>query len=346
MANLTKQQLLQKIVSAAALSGWSVANDGPADHPFRLLLSKDDTSEKVLVYIWNITSGGNNRPADEYRIQVTGVTTIDQPIGFRTLLLGYWQHNNVFAGWDASRHSGLVTGSSPSLQIREDYLLKAHSDGLSVCPRSNDEVAVAFSPLSFINYVRNLNELHGAVTLAEQVVVAHIAETEGQINEAEISSLPVERQTIIRQIAERQRASDFRERVLEAYKSSCAVCGLQLKLVDAAHIVPVKHSDSNDETSNGLCLCALHHRAFDQGLIAILPDYYIVINRTRLALLQSQSLSAGEESFIGNLQIKIDLPRDRAKRPNALLIAAALRVRGLGQDSLERTPRKTETEQL
>lgn len=343
MAKLTKQQLLQKLVSAAALSDWSVTHDGTANHPFRLLLSKDNETERVLVYIWNITSGGNNRPADEYRIQVTGVTTIDQVAGSKTLLLGYWQQNDVFAGWDASRHSGPVTGSSPSFQIREDYLLKAYSDGLSVCPRSNDEVAVAFNPLSFVNYVRNLSELHGAITTAEQTIVTRIAETGGKVNETEISSLPVERQIIIRRIAERQRATDFRERVLTAYQNRCAVCGMQLRLVDAAHIVPVKHSESNDETSNGLCLCALHHRAFDQGLIAILPDYHIVINRTKLALLQSQSLNTGEDHFIGNLQVQIYLPAERTQRPNASLIRTALRARELQHDSLEPTPRRTGT---
>lgn len=342
MAALTKQQLLQKLVSAAALSGWSVNYDGATQHPFRLILSKDNETESILVYIWNIThGGGRERPSHEYRIQVTGVTSIERTQGRKTLLLGYWQQNEVFAGWDASRHAGPVTGFSPSFQIREEYLLKAHTDGLSVCPRGSDEVAVAFNPASFINYVRNLDELHGAVTTEEQAIVTQIVETGGQVNETEVSSLPTERQTIIRRIAERQRSSDFRERVLAAYKNCCAVCGTQLKLVDAAHIVPVKHSESNDETSNGLCLCALHHRAFDQGLIAVLPDYQIVINRTKLALLQSQSLSGGEDTFIGNLQVQISVPTERIQRPNATLIRTALRVRELQHDHLEPTPRRT-----
>jgi len=41
------------------------------------------------------------------------VTTIDQVAGSKTLLLGYWLQNDVFAGWDASQHLGNVS-SSPS----------------------------------------------------------------------------------------------------------------------------------------------------------------------------------------------------------------------------------------
>jgi putative restriction endonuclease len=343
MATLTKQQLLQKLVSAATLSGWSVTYDGAAHHPFRLLLSKDDEVESVLVYIWNITSGGRNRPADEYRIQVTGVTTIDQIAGSKTLLLGYWQQNDVFAGWDASHHLGAVS-RSPSHQIREEYLIRAMNDGLSICPRDKkdeNEVAIAFNPSSFINYVRNLYDLHKAATLEEQNAVARIAQAKGQINEADIASLPLERQIIIRTIAEKQRATDFRRRVLAAYESRCALCGVQLRLVDAAHIIPVKHSSSNDETRNGLCLCALHHRAFDQGLVAVMPDYRIVVNRTKLLGLQMLGLGSGEDAFIANLGTHLRMPVEINQTPHASTIKTALRVRELQHDALEPVPAVT-----
>ena len=336
MARLTKPQLLQKLIAATAQSGWSVIIQS-ATHPFKLLFSKDDEVESVVAYIWNVTPGGRNRPADEFRIQITGVTTIDQVAGSKTLLLGYWFQNDVFAGWDASQHLGSVS-SSPSHQIREEYLLRAVSDGLAICPRGKDEVAVAFVPALFINYVRNLYDLHNAVTPAEQTAVTNIAQNKGQINEAEIASLPVERQIIIRTIAEKQRASDFRRRVLAAYENRCALCGIQLRLVDAAHIIPVKHSSSNDETRNGLCLCALHHRAFDQGLIAVTPDYRVVINRTKLMGLQMLGLSDGESDFISNLRTHLRMPAETTLAPNASTIRTALRVRELHQDALEPVP--------
>ncbi len=336
MAALRKPQLLQKLIVAAALSGWSIGYNGNEHHPFHLLLSKDGETEAVLVYIWNITHGGGaERPSHEYRIQITGVPAIDQIAGVKTLLLGYWEEKDVFAGWDAVRHSGPVTGFSPSFQIREEYLLQAANDGLAVCPRGSTEVAVAFSPGSFINYVRNLYGLHGAVSLAEQQVVTQIAQARGQVNEAELAPLPLERQIVVRTVAERQRATNFRQRVLTAYHSRCAVCGLQMRLVDAAHIVPVRHTASNDEINNGLCLCALHHRAFDQGLIAVLPNYQVAINRTRLNDLQMQNLSGGADDFVGYLRAEILRPVSLQEQPNKALIRTALRVRELHNDRME-----------
>ena len=59
----------------------------------------------------------------------------------------------------------------------------------------------------------------------------------------------------------------FRQAVLEAYSYRCAMCGIQLGLVDAAHIVPHAHLQGHDVVSNGLALCSLHHRSFDTGLL-------------------------------------------------------------------------------
>ncbi len=73
-------------------------------------------------------------------------------------------------------------------------------------------------------------------------------------------------------VMSRRRARDpsFRPRVLEAYGYRCAVCELSIFMVDspialeAAHI---KWHEANgpDEVRNGLSLCNLHHRLFDDG---------------------------------------------------------------------------------
>lgn len=68
----------------------------------------------------------------------------------------------------------------------------------------------------------------------------------------------------------------FRKKVREAYNSTCVVCGIRLPRsdrcrvpgVDSAHILPWRQYDQ-EEVSNGLCLCKMHHWAFDQQLISI-----------------------------------------------------------------------------
>lgn len=66
----------------------------------------------------------------------------------------------------------------------------------------------------------------------------------------------------------------FRRRIMALYDSSCAACGFNAQLghmsigVDAAHLWALSYGGCNDD-SNGLALCAIHHRAFDLGAIGI-----------------------------------------------------------------------------
>lgn len=65
--------------------------------------------------------------------------------------------------------------------------------------------------------------------------------------------------------------SFFRRAVLSSYRNACCVCGLDIPpLLTASHIIPWYSDDSlRADPQNGLCLCALHDRAFDRGLIAV-----------------------------------------------------------------------------
>ncbi|MDD4891165.1 MAG: HNH endonuclease [Phycisphaerae bacterium] len=71
-------------------------------------------------------------------------------------------------------------------------------------------------------------------------------------------------------------SAQFRNAVRRAYRSTCIVCGKKfpstpfnrLPGVDAAHILPWAQYDL-DVVSNGLCLCKLHHWAFDEGILRI-----------------------------------------------------------------------------
>jgi hypothetical protein len=72
----------------------------------------------------------------------------------------------------------------------------------------------------------------------------------------------------------------FRKAVLSSYNSTCCISGLrQEKLVIASHIVPWAEDAQNRlNPQNGLCLSALHDRAYDQGLITVLPDFTVRIS--------------------------------------------------------------------
>ena len=72
----------------------------------------------------------------------------------------------------------------------------------------------------------------------------------------------------------------FRKSVLASYNATCCISGLQHEnLVIASHIVPWSMDTKNRlNPQNGLCLSALHDRAYDQGLITVMPDFTVRVS--------------------------------------------------------------------
>jgi putative restriction endonuclease len=74
--------------------------------------------------------------------------------------------------------------------------------------------------------------------------------------------------------------SIFRQALLSAYNSSCAVCGLTYPIaLEATHIIPWSENENERlNIQNGLLLCSVHHKLFDVGAFIINDDYTISVN--------------------------------------------------------------------
>lgn len=74
----------------------------------------------------------------------------------------------------------------------------------------------------------------------------------------------------------------FRMAIINSYVNKCCVTGINEPiLLIASHIKPWNVSDEKTERTNppnGLCLNALHDKAFDSGLITINNKYEIIIS--------------------------------------------------------------------
>jgi putative restriction endonuclease len=83
-----------------------------------------------------------------------------------------------------------------------------------------------------------------------------------------------EREAIVRV---RVNQSFFRDQILSAYNFRCCVTGLTVQpLLTASHIVPWAEDEKNRlNPRNGLCLNALHDRAFDRHLMWIEDGHVI-----------------------------------------------------------------------
>ena len=100
-------------------------------------------------------------------------------------------------------------------------------------------------------------------------------------------------------VAQRIKQNFFRRAVLASYRGRCCMSGLaEPQLLIASHIVPWSKDKANRlNPSNGLCLSALHDRAFDKGLISLTDEFRIIV---------SDVLKRRDEAFIKAVLVPLD----------------------------------------
>lgn len=73
----------------------------------------------------------------------------------------------------------------------------------------------------------------------------------------------------------------FRDTVLSSYENRCCITGINNeRLLHACHIVGWSEDEANrTNPQNGLCLNILFHKAYDENLIGISPDYEVFVSK-------------------------------------------------------------------
>lgn len=124
---------------------------------------------------------------------------------------------------------------------------------------------------------------------------------------------PLERQYVFRETRMRVHQARFRGRVIPAYRNLCAICRLkEPRLLDAAHIVGDLEARGEPVVANGLSLCSIHHRAFDEDLVGVSPDYDVHVSRRLLEEEDGPMLELLKD-FHGRA---IEIPQRQAWRPD------------------------------
>ena len=295
---------------------------GPAN-PRRVLVSLAESRLSLWVYAWSLTFGGRPALPNEYRIQMTSVGSPlpRNPDGL-TVLVGYEPDSHMFAGFDLERHSTFTPGS-PSVQIDLPVVQRALQDGLAFDRKANNELAVGVRPDDFLFYCQHAAELHDAGANASVLDLLEGASALDDVPPAALLALPQERRRIVQEVSRLARSANFRLQVLQAYGDRCAVTRAQLRIVEAAHILPVSAGDESiDVVQNGIALSPTYHRAFDRGLIYLDEDLVMRLNDQHTAALRNLSRDGGLDSFAAPLG-RIHLPPDRHQRPDPRFIRIA-----------------------
>ena len=95
----------------------------------------------------------------------------------------------------------------------------------------------------------------------------------------DLNNLPVGGERI-QEVKRRINQVFFRDTILASYEGKCCITGISNdKLLEASHIVGWTKDEANrTNPQNGLCLNVLFHRAYDENLIGISPDYKVFVS--------------------------------------------------------------------
>jgi len=339
MAGIPFSRLVDSFVDTLEVSSTVIRQKAVDTHrPARLRVVTGNRTTDCIVFLWTVTPGGGGpdvRPANERRIQLyqrqPRLSSIPLEPGCRTFLGGWSEEFEVYSFWDARRHVRF-SESSPSLQVTSETLETAGRVGIATYLRpaaTGPEVVVAVRPDSLLWYVENGSPLHNAEEDAPAATDLAGAGPEEERNFLDDSRTVIQaaRRYDLVQTMRAYRDSRFGPAVLRAYANRCTVCGCALKLVDAAHIVPVSYPDSTDEVTNGLALCRLHHGAYDNGLLGVQSDYRVVVNPDTERRLADLRLANGLEEFTARLPERITLPAVIETRPTPQRLVRGLQAR-------------------
>lgn len=330
MPAISSDNLVDAILNAIEESGESgTLVSAVRTHPRKLVVNGPSGSCSLWVYAWTLTPGGRPQLKDEYRIQMTSVKSplSLNPFGY-TILIGYEPNLAMFAGFDISRHRAFTSGS-PSVQIAISCLNKALQNGLAFHRKDNNEITVGVRADQFMSYAYNSSSLHKYGKWQSTFEALAKVSSLVPFEDVDLSGLTNPRKRVVQTVSRLSRSANFREQVLNAYGHRCAVTRCQLRLVEAAHILPAAVEGSLDHVVNGIALSPTCHRAFDNGLIFLTPDLEMKTNPRKEEELSKLKLRGGLDEFKAVLG-RIHLPADRRQWPDPRLVDKANRFRRVG----------------
>lgn len=306
-----------------------------------------------------IHDSGEHRPnQDECRVQLSKhyrVIQEDRSNERQVVFVGFFsglnnQHDDnisqhegaVFSAWEPSYALSKNDEELGTLYGRFSHEAIALSEGAAVhnffsplLKRRSNTLSMRAENLGF--YLENCSMLHGVASEAElQAVITGLepyleAPEPGANGEPDVVIGGHTRKVTVTRTAY-PRDPNFSRDVLKAYGHACAICGVQLGLVQAAHIIPHNEDDCPNHVTNGIALCAEHHKLYDDALLLPGPERSLYLNPDRVEHLQNIGQGGGLDRVQSRAQNLFKLPDDPAHHPNDEYLRRGVRIR-LGQSS-------------
>ena len=265
------------------------------ENPVLVRLNKKYTS----IYVANIVPERETSERIDIKRDIINIQRERRRQKHRIAFVGIHKTFNAFSAWDPDHALSLQTMTNASMATRRLYhevtpgKLSIYITRPRAIMQKKSVIAMNLADLGF--YLENIGPLHrqtpkNAVIEAMDIHVQGDSQHIGSHGTLRVDDDDLRRK-ISYKITAYKRSSSFRGSVLSAYKDSCCICGRQLGIVEAAHIIPHNDKRSSDSVTNGLALCVEHHKLYDTGLLLPTPEYDLHFNVGRADYLQDRNLA-------------------------------------------------------
>jgi len=303
-------------------------------NPYRFSINKKVT----FILIRNVHESGNNRDnQDECRIQISNSNGLIDALNSRVqvIVFGFYADKNVFTAWDPlffnnRFNEGFINkDKSTTVSVYSRFSIQdaAKDKSISNYIDNRDQSVISFKPEYLGLYLENIEKIH---FLLESELRNLVDFSDQQFDEDSLSSSKnFKKEKFSVTHTKYKRDSTFAKKVYEAYDNKCSMCGLGLGLIEGAHIVPHSNDKGTDDVTNGIALCALHHKAYDNSLIYFDRDYLIKINTDKIKYMEEMGLDSGFRKFTELAFEKLRLPKNYLLQPDVNNIEIANTIRGI-----------------
>lgn len=289
-----------------------------------------------------IHDSGENRPNDdEIRIQLSRSIIDHQHTPrrrrVRPAFIGFALDGQTFISWDPNHVFSLQAGQRVSVYGRQRQLAEVATNLAAIhdfhahhLHRHSFAIALPTYALGF--FLENIRQFH-SLQSREAVIdlmVRHRALLSGQLTDTadSIDLLDgAKRKKFNYTRTAYPRDPHFRETVLDAYRHTCCVCGRQLGIIEAAHIIPHSDPRSPNTVTNGLALCVEHHRLYDDGLLLPGPNRQLVYNPDRASYLEQTNRAKGLRKIATLNGKPYRYPRRLEHQPKDQYLEKGLKIR-------------------
>ena len=295
------------------------------------------------IHVSYVHDSGNARAnPDELRIQISkGILERQRVLrdaGVTTAFIGFFEGGNAFVAWEPE----YALSQEPIAGSGSVYARLSHRDsainnlaglyqpfGVKL-GRVVQTITLRPEALGF--YLENIAQFHAlqSENAIRQVLVdgTQAVDDVGLGVEKEINPVidGVRKKFVFQRFAY-PRNSRFRDSVISAYQGQCCICGRQLGLVQAAHIIPHSEPVCPDTVDNGLAMCIEHHRLYDDALLLPGPNQALIFNGERATYLRDTGQGRGLDDIEIRARTGYSLPADPLKRPRNDYLERGLSIR-------------------